>query len=223
VAIDEAAFLRLDDGPVAELDLGEQAAGERSRPVRGPRRRFARRVVMGPSLPPRQEFVRRWQRWWPVVVAALAGALLGGALVHVADRSGERGEAALFVALGESGGRVISRRSDDRPVLVLAAVAVNRSGSTLTLRGVRVEGSGASTVRTWRGEPAIYPLTIEPGQTRDLPLAVVPDCAVRGAEPPRVLVDLTFEDGTSDTVEVTIPGLPALWQQALTDEDCVTA
>ncbi len=224
MAIDEARtpFVRHDDGSVVELDLGEQASGEPLRPARSARPRFERRPVMGPSLPLPQELLRRARRWWPVAVAALAGALLGGALVHVADTAGERGKAALTVALGEGGGQVITRRFDDRRVVLLRAVAVNEGGSVLTLQGVRVEGAGASTIRTWRGEPAVYPLTVEPGQTRDLPLAVLSDCAVRAADVPRVLVDITHEDGTSDTVEVTIPGLSGLWKEATADAACST-
>jgi len=156
-----------------------------------------------------------------VAVAALVAALLGGALVHVAGTAGERRDASLTVALGEAGGRVFPRRSDQRRVVLLGAVAVNGGGSTLTLRGVRLEGAGA-TIRTWRNEPSVYPLALGPGQARDLPLTLLPDCAARDAGVPRVLVDLTREDGTSDTVEVAIPGMPALWQQATTDEACST-
>ncbi len=224
MAIDEARtpFVRHDDGPVVELDLGEQAVGARPRPARGARRRFERRPVMGPSLPLPQELLRRWRRWRPVAAAALAGALLGGAVVHVADTAGERGNAALTIALGKGGGDVITRRFDDRRVVLLRAVAVNEGGSVLTLQGVRVEGAGASAIRSWRGQPAVYPLTVEPGQTRDLPLAVLSDCTVRATDVPRVLVDLTHEDGTNDTVEVTIPGMRGLWEEATADAACST-
>jgi hypothetical protein len=155
-----------------------------------------------------------------VIVAGLVGALLGGVFVHVADVARARSETVLRVAIGESGARLLNRRLGSRRVIQLSTLAANEGSSALTVRGVKVEGEGAGLTQTFRGEASIYPFRLEPGQSSNMPLAVTSDCAIEGRAVPRVTVDVTAEDGTRRTVQVSIPGLEELWRRSTTVDAC---
>jgi hypothetical protein len=156
----------------------------------------------------------------PAVAIGVAGALLGGGLVHVIDTARDRGDTSVTVALGESGGRLLNRRWGTKRVILLSTVALNAGSSALTVRGVRVTGDGASLTRTFRGEVSIYPFRLDPGQTGNMPIALAADCDVRATTPPSVTVDVSAEDGTARAVDVLIPGLDELWRRATTPEAC---
>ena len=159
-------------------------------------------------------------RAWPLVAAGLAGALVGGGLVQAVGRAAARGDTDVTVALGPSGGQLLTRQFGSRRVLRLSTIAVNESAGVVTLRGVRVEGDGAALTRSYRGEVSIYPFELQPGQSGNMPIVLASDCAVRSPTPPRVTVDVSAEDGTQRSVEVRIPGLDELWRRATTPEAC---
>ncbi len=216
----------LDVEPVAELDLDEAEPGSDPSVATGGADLHASEAADGGS------WWSRWSPWsqstrstsWrPAVAIGVAGALLGGGLVHVVESSRARSETSVRVAIGESGARLLNRRLGTRRVIQLSTLAVNEGSSSLTVRGVRVEGDGAGLTRTFRGEASIYPFTLEPGQASNMPLAVTSDCDIVGRAVPRVTVDVTAEDGTRRSVEVRIPGLEELWRRSTTTDACGTS
>jgi hypothetical protein len=225
--VDEEVPVALDLEPVAELDLDE--AGPEAGPEPGPA------TATDGADPARSGTARSgtwWARWlppsglrsWrPAVALGVAGALLGGGLVHVVETSRARSETTVRVAIGESGARLLNRRLGSRRVIQLSTLAVNDGSSSLTVRGVRVEGDGAGLTRTFRGEASIYPFTLEPGQASNMPLAMTSDCEIEGRPVPKVTVDVTAEDGTRRSVEVRIPGLDELWRRSTTTDACGTS
>lgn len=192
----------VEDAPVTELDLDE-----------------APPTAPAPA-PGQGSWRRRWRASRGTVAVGVAGALLGGALVHVVESSRAADETQLRVGLGDAGGRLLNRRLGSRRVVLLSTVAVNEGRSSLTVRGVHVEGAGAALTRTFRDEASIYPFRLEPGQTGNMPLAVTSDCDVEGRSVPEVTVDVTAEDGTQRTVKVRIPGFDELWRRSTTPDAC---
>lgn len=217
--VDEEVPVALDVEPVAELDLDDDVPTRSDAPV----------APADPADPvPRSSRWSRWleswrpRSWRQPVAVAVAGALLGGALVHVVEASRARSETVVRVAIGESGARLLNRRLGSRRVIQLSTLAVNEGSSSLTVRGVRVEGDGAGLTRTFRGEASIYPFILEPGQASNMPLAMTSDCDIEGRAVPRVTVDVTAEDGTQRSVDVRIPGLEELWRRSTTVDACET-
>jgi hypothetical protein len=201
VAVDE-----LDDDPVTELDLDEAAGAEAA--------------GAEAAAPERGRWRTRWAAGRPMVAVALAGALVGGGLVHAVESVRRRGETAVSVALGEEGGGLLNRRLGSRRVIRLSTVALNEGPSVVTIRGVRVVGDGAGLTRTFSGEASIYPFQLAPGETGNMPLALTADCDVRAPQAPGLQVDVTAADGTQRTIAVRVPGLDELWRRATTPEAC---
>jgi hypothetical protein len=221
--VDEEVPVALNLEPIAELDLDETelaaAAPTDGEDLEGTEAgaegtRWSRWSSWSPS-----SHLRSWR---PAVALGVAGALLGGGLVHVLESSRARSETVVRVAIGESGARLLNRRLGTRRVIQLSTLAVNEGSSSLTVRGVRVEGDGAGLTRSFRGEASIYPFILEPGQASNMPLAVTSDCEIDGRAVPRVTVDVTAEDGTQRSVEVRIPGLEELWRRSTTTDACGT-
>jgi hypothetical protein len=230
--VDEEVPVALDLEPIAELDLDE------TEPTAEPAATAAA-APDGEDLDASEPAAEasRWSSWsawspwspssrpasWrPAVALGVAGALLGGGLVHVVESSRARSETVVRVAIGESGARLLNRRLGTRRVIQLSTLAVNEGSSSLTVRGVRVEGDGAGLTRSFRGEASIYPFILEPGQASNMPLALTSDCEIEGRAVPRVTVDVTAEDGTQRSVEVRIPGLEELWRRSTTTDACGT-
>lgn len=196
----------VDDVP--ELDLGDRAPAP---PARTPPR----------TRRPRWEAVRR--RAWPGVAWALAGALLGGLVVHVARPAAPAGGTpAVRVALGTFGARRLNRRVGDTLTLLVSSVAVNEGSGPLEVRDLRADGPGAHLTETFRGEGSIFPLELAAGQTANMPFALAADCRVGALETPRITLVVGPPGGPATEVDVAIPDLDRAWQRILTPESCAT-
>lgn len=193
-----------DHEPVAELDLDDP----------GP----PPAVDAGPV--PGQGRGARWRAARPAVAIALAAALAGGVVVHVVEGSRPAGETSLRVGLGSWGARLLNRRVGSRRVILLSTLALNAGSSALTVRGVRVQGDGAGLTRPFGNEASIFPFRLDPGQTGNMPIALTSDCDIEGRAVPRIVVDVTVEDGAQRSVDVLIPGLDEMWRRSTTEQAC---
>ncbi len=191
------------DGGV-ELDLGEthDEGPPPATPVHAERRRA------------------RARRWGPRLAWALAGALVGGLVVHAAEPPRPSGPSTLRIALGASGARRLNRRTGDTLTLLVSTVAENRGSTPLEVRELRVQGEGAALTETFPGEGSIFPLELAPGETASMPFVLDGDCMVGAVETPQVTLVVGAPGGPGTPVHVDIPDLGRAWQRLLTPASC---
>jgi hypothetical protein len=163
---------------------------------------------------------------WVVVVAALAGVVLGAAAMQQVDSHRETSPTSDVVdvrlSLGAHAGDITGVDGD--PVVSVPLVISNEGTQTLTLSDIRVDGPGAALVLDPELRPRQpLPATLVPGRDLDTRITIRSDCSERLRPVPVVTLVLVDSAGQAHEVPTDIPGLAAVWGQTLAPLSCPPA